>query len=284
VNWYSRICVANVLREIKSEISPYQAEVDTEYSRYQKENGLKEKIKNIFKQVTKVTALGYIAAQIFSNVYTNYLETNQLLDSANEWSEYIDEVRGQREIEIKGSNGADSNSEVDNDSERIQEARRNRLYNSLKKHEGFKTKVYPDPIHGWDVPTIGVGYNLTKPGAKADLSSLGLNYNDVVSGKVELNEKQIMYLLKKDVVQAEADAKQFLPNFAEHNWIVQQVIINMAFNMGLSKLSEFERLRAALINKDYASAVREMIESEWYGQVGNRSKDLVREMRFQVRD
>jgi GH24 family phage-related lysozyme (muramidase) len=31
------------------------------------------------------------------------------------------------------------------------------LIESIKKHEGFRAKPYPDPIRGWDVPTFGHG-------------------------------------------------------------------------------------------------------------------------------
>ena len=38
-------------------------------------------------------------------------------------------------------------------------------------------------------------------------------------------------------------------------------------------------MRAAVLRGDWSAAADEMVNSRWYGQVGNRSRDLVRRMR-----
>ena len=44
-------------------------------------------------------------------------------------------------------------------------------------------------------------------------------------------------------------------------------------------LSRFRNMRAAVLRGDWSSAADEMVDSAWYGQVGRRSRDLVRRMR-----
>jgi lysozyme len=66
----------------------------------------------------------------------------------------------------------------------------------------------------------------------------------------------------------------------EHPLNVQRVIVNMAFNLGYSRLKGFKRMLAAVSNRDYERAAKEMEDSKWYGQVGRRSKELCRLMEW----
>ena len=68
---------------------------------------------------------------------------------------------------------------------------------------------------------------------------------------------------------------------------MQLIIADMMFNMGYSQHSEtktilrswFKNMKRAVLRKDWSAAANEMVNSRWYGQVGNRSRDLVRRMR-----
>ena len=50
------------------------------------------------------------------------------------------------------------------------------------------------------------------------------------------------------------------------------VLLDMCFNIGYTGLMKFKKMWFALGNKDYAEASRQMKDSAWYTQVGNRSK------------
>jgi lysozyme len=54
----------------------------------------------------------------------------------------------------------------------------------------------------------------------------------------------------------------------------QGVIINMAFNLGLTTLNEFKQLRKALLVADWHLASVEMMDSMWSRQVGERAERL----------
>jgi len=148
----------------------------------------------------------------------------------------------------------------------------------IKRHEGRNkenpNRAYPDPIYGSKIPTIGWGYNLKKSVAKQEIESLGLDYNSVVSGKIELSEEQIEFLFQRDLARAIEDAKQYLSNFSEQPSAVKNIIVDMSFNLGMTRLSNFVKLRDALIRKDYKSAAEEMKNSKWYKQVGDRGIEL----------
>lgn len=146
----------------------------------------------------------------------------------------------------------------------------------IAQHEGKRNFVYPDSE---GIPTIGIGFNLTRPDAKEKIQNLGLNYNDILNKKIGLTDEQIEQLFKYTYDEALDIANSFLPNFETYPDTIKQIIINMSFNMGPNRLSQFKRFRQALINKDFQKAADEMIDSQWYNQVGNRSKELVQMMR-----
>lgn len=56
------------------------------------------------------------------------------------------------------------------------------------------------------------------------------------------------------------------------NEVRKAVLLDMGYNMGLNGLYEFKRMFQALRGADYALASREMKDSRWYLEVGNRSK------------
>jgi hypothetical protein len=52
----------------------------------------------------------------------------------------------------------------------------------------------------------------------------------------------------------------------------------MSFNLGYTRLSQFKKFRAAIIDGDFKRATDEMTHSRWYSQVGNSAVDLVQMM------
>lgn len=146
-------------------------------------------------------------------------------------------------------------------------------FDMIKRHEGIRNKVYLDTENN---PTIGVGFNLNRKDAKQKIESLGANYDDILNGKESLNNNQIETLFRQDLFVAVNDAKSFLPNFDTQPKEIKMVIVNMAFNLGYTRLNKFEKFRQALMDRDYNKATKEMVDSKWYNQVGNRSKELVK--------
>ena len=163
------------------------------------------------------------------------------------------------------------------------------LEDMLSKHEGRRNWVYDDSngnrLYPGNFPkgnrTIGVGFNLERADARKRIESINLDFDEVYSGKVKLNEDQIDYFLEKDIEMAIKDSKSYLgrESFEELPKLAQNVIIDMSFNLGLPKLNKFKELRKALLVKDYSTAADEMVNSKWYKQVGDRSKKLVDYMR-----
>ena len=121
----------------------------------------------------------------------------------------------------------------------------------VKHHEGLRLNPYICPAGAL---TIGYGRNLEDRG---------------------LTTAEAEFLLRNDLETAEADARAFARGiWYELTEARQAVLVDMAFNLGYTRLSRFKRFRAALAASDYTLASVEMLDSRWAEQVGPRANTL----------
>ena len=147
-----------------------------------------------------------------------------------------------------------------------------KLKAQLIKHEGKKSKVYKDSK---GIPTIGVGFNLTRSDAKSKIEALGLDYRKIVSGDLELSEPQIDSLLSDDIKTAIADATSSVKTFDKLSDVRKRVVVDMVFNLGKTRFLKFKDTIAALEKEDFDTAAKEMTDSKWCKQVKTRCTTLV---------
>ena len=57
------------------------------------------------------------------------------------------------------------------------------------------------------------------------------------------------------------------------------VIVNMVYQLGISRFLKFKKMIAALNSGSYGLAADEMMDSNWYKQTPNRAKRLIEKMR-----
>jgi GH24 family phage-related lysozyme (muramidase) len=148
--------------------------------------------------------------------------------------------------------------------------------NLLERHEGKRNKMYLDTK---GIPTVGIGFNLKRNDAREIIESLGLNYNDVLSGRQSLTDQQVYRIFDVNFKEAEQICRNIFPTFNNQPDSVKIVLVNMAFNLGEPRFRGFKKFISAIENKEYQKAAEEMKNSRWYGQVGNRSRELVNIMR-----
>jgi lysozyme len=88
---------------------------------------------------------------------------------------------------------------------------------------------------------------------------------------IRLDEAELMF--KNDLKQTiqELDAQHWFVNLPDN---VQAALINMNFNLGITKLNGFKKMIAALQTKDYTTAALEALDSRWAKQVGQRATDI----------
>jgi lysozyme len=137
-----------------------------------------------------------------------------------------------------------------------------KLKKQIIANEGMRKTAYKDTLNNW---TIGVGHLIRLPDEEYLLDK-------------ELTDIEVDQILTTDLNQAIDDARKFIDadSISEEAF---HVVIDMAFNLGLPKLMRFQNFQAALKEKDYPKASREMLDSLWAKQLPNRSKRLAKQMR-----
>ena len=144
-------------------------------------------------------------------------------------------------------------------------------------NEGKRNLVYNDSL---GIPTIAVGFNLKRADAPDKIAALGLSYNDVLAGKQSLTDDQINALLDADIQSAiNKTVKKLYPGFDSIDPARQVILVDLAFNMGPSRLAGFKNTNAAINSGDWEKAANELKDSRWYTQVGNRAKRNVEALR-----
>ena len=106
--------------------------------------------------------------------------------------------------------------------------------------------------------TIGVGRNLDDRG---------------------ITEPEAMGLLDNDIRRVWSEVMSNLPWAIRAPEVVQDVLVNMGFNLGLGGLLGFKRTLAHLEAGEYGKAADAMLDSRWAGQVGERAQRLARQIR-----
>jgi lysozyme len=125
----------------------------------------------------------------------------------------------------------------------------------LKRDEGFRPKPYKCTAGKL---TIGYGRNIEDIG---------------------ISERESIFLLENDIQYSYQKLYAVIPIFKELDIIRQYVLLNMCFNMGISRFVKFVKMLAALERKDYEIAAKEMLDSNWAVQVGMRATRLANLMR-----
>lgn len=133
-----------------------------------------------------------------------------------------------------------------------------RLADALQVDEGFRGRPYEDTTGSI---TIGYGRNLlSRP----------------------LTHPEARYLLKNNLLEVFDDLDRALPWWRSLDAVRQNVLANMAYNLGIGRLLGFVKFLHALKLHDYEIASREMLNSLWAQEVKGRAVRLANEMKTGV--
>ena len=138
-----------------------------------------------------------------------------------------------------------------------------RLLESVKKHEGYRNKVYLDTL---GKRTVGVGH---------------LCVEDFWEDDKEYEESFLMEILEKDLSEAIKGANDLM---AEHDCMdinekAHEILIEMVFQLGKNGVSKFKNMWKALEEKNYIGASYEMLDSRWSKQTPTRAKAMAKTMK-----
>jgi len=140
----------------------------------------------------------------------------------------------------------------------------NKLKETLKIDEGVVYEIYNDHL---GYPTFGIGH-LVLEGEPEHGVSVG----------TAVTEERVDACFEKDVEYVINDCKILHEDFDNYPEEVKQVIANMMFNMGRTRLTNFRKHNAALKEGDWKTAAIEGRDSRWYKQVTNRAERLMKRL------
>lgn len=139
---------------------------------------------------------------------------------------------------------------------------RTAVFETLKVDEGVVYKIYKDHL-GYD--TFGVGHLVLE--------------SDPEYGQPEgtpVSEERVRECFERDLDLAINECvllyKGDWEGFPDE---VQQILVNMMFNMGRTRMSKFKKMNLALGTGHWKLAAAEGRDSLWYRQVTNRAERLM---------
>ena len=130
-----------------------------------------------------------------------------------------------------------------------------KLAEQLKKHEGLRLKPYTDTVGKL---TLGIGRNLEDKG---------------------ITEQEALFMLNNDVDYFYGKLCQSIGWMKKLDDARQNVLVNMAFNLGIAGLMTFKKMLLACEHGNFKIVATEMLNSKWAEQVGYRANELAEQMR-----
>ena len=139
------------------------------------------------------------------------------------------------------------------------------LREQLEIDEGVKYEIYLDHL---GYATFGIGHLVLETDKEH-----GQNVGTTIS------KERVAECFEQDVLSVIKDCHKLYDDFDELPEEAQQIIANMMFNMGRTRLSKFRGMKRGVDARDWNAAADEMVDSNWYNQVTNRANRLVERMR-----
>ena len=140
-----------------------------------------------------------------------------------------------------------------------------KLRAQLAIDEGVKYEVYKDHL---GYATFGIGHLITAHDPENGWS-VG----------TDVDEDRVIQAFESDCETVLSDCNILYEDFGDLPEEAQQIIANMMFNMGRTRLSKFRGMKRGVDARDWDAAADEMVDSSWYKQVTNRAERLVKRMR-----
>ena len=136
-----------------------------------------------------------------------------------------------------------------------------RLLESVKKHEGYRNRVYLDSL---GKRTVGYGH---------------LCVEDHWEDNREYTVPELERVLEADLNNAIQGAEELCGDCPDLRDQAKEIIVEMVFQLGKTGVSKFRNMWKALKVPDYPAAAREMLDSRWASQTPNRAKEMSDHMR-----
>jgi lysozyme len=117
----------------------------------------------------------------------------------------------------------------------------------IKRNEGLRLKPYRCSANKW---TIGFGRNIEDNG---------------------ISEIEAEFLLSSDIRSVTEEIRRLIPDFDSLELPQKTALIDMGFNLGITRLSKFKKMLKAVNARDFKTAAEELLDSNYANQLPHRS-------------
>lgn len=147
------------------------------------------------------------------------------------------------------------------------------LLADLERDEGYDPEPYKDTLGIW---SIAIGRNLeANPLTGQEWKQL-LDAGEIT---ISINHAGALRLLVAGVQDAQVTCAITFRWWSSLDLIRRDVIANLCFNLGMTRLLGFRLMFEAMQARDYERAADELEDSRWFKQVGRRGPRLVKQLR-----
>jgi lysozyme len=138
---------------------------------------------------------------------------------------------------------------------------REQVQKQLEIDEGVVYEVYLDHL---GYPTFGIGHLILDDDPENGFA---------VGHSVE--PERVTEAFQNDLDISIDECKVLYSDWDDYPGEVQEILVNMMFNLGRPRLTGFRNMKKALDNCDWSTAAVEGRDSKCYRQVGNRAERLM---------
>tara|TARA_R110002074_G_scaffold85969_2_gene189947 strand:- start:14 stop:454 length:441 start_codon:yes stop_codon:yes gene_type:complete len=138
---------------------------------------------------------------------------------------------------------------------------RDRVQEQLAIDEGVVYEVYLDHL---GYPTFGIGHLILNEDPEKGFA---------VGHSVD--PERVTEAFQRDLDIAITECAMLYDLWSTYPGEVQEILVNMMFNLGRPRLSGFKNFKKAVDAGDWVTAGIEGRDSKWYRQVGNRAERLM---------
>lgn len=136
------------------------------------------------------------------------------------------------------------------------------VFEQLKIDEGVEYEIYKDHLGYF---TFGVGHLVT--------------HEDPENGQDEgtpVSNERVWEAFECDLEMAISECKKlYAQDWDNFPAEIQEILVNMMFNMGRPRLGQFKKMNQNLSAGNWVAAAVEGRDSRWYNQVTNRAERLM---------
>jgi lysozyme len=150
------------------------------------------------------------------------------------------------------------------------------LITNIKKHEGFKQYPYIDPVVSIYPQSAGISkeeMNLIQKYFDKLKVTFGIGFTFITMSEADMVLQNRINTIKLEL-QNKLDYFDTLPK------IVQDILVEMAYQLGVNGLLSFKKMLSYIKEGDYINAAKEGLNSKWARQTPKRAKELMQILAF----